>query len=181
MRRALNSSSGFPSFTYGACVLILGGLAALGQGGMILLRAADRNSPKTASSSPAAKPSDPATETIDLAMYSRIREEGFKRSHVMEYASELFDGIGQRLTGSPNLAKASEWARMQLAAMGASNPRLESWGDFGMGWQQLQTSAFMTAPDRATFLAQATPWSPATNGNQNADVIAVHPTVTLRN
>jgi carboxypeptidase Q len=173
MRRALNSSSGFPSFTYGACVLILGGLAALGQGGMILLRAADRNSPKTASSSPAAKPSDPATETIDLAMYSRIREEGFKRSHVMEYASELFDGIGQRLTGSPNLAKASEWARMQLAAMGASNPRLESWGDFGMGWQQLQTSAFMTAPDRATFLAQATPWSPATNGNQNADVIAV--------
>jgi len=49
----------------------------------------------------------PATETLDLAMYQRIRDEGLNHSHVMEFASALMDGIGPRLTGSPNLAKAN--------------------------------------------------------------------------
>jgi carboxypeptidase Q len=53
------------------------------------------------------------------------------------------------------------------------NAHLENWGDFGMGWQQIQTSVFMRIPDRATFIAQATPWSPATNGTLDAEVIAV--------
>jgi hypothetical protein len=37
----------------------------------------------------------PLTENLDLAMYSRIREEGLNHSRIMEYASGLFDGIGQ--------------------------------------------------------------------------------------
>src|ERR1035438_3274369 len=60
----------------------------------------------------------PATESLDLGMYARIREEGFNHSHIMEYASALFDDIGPRLTGSPNLAKANAWTRDQLTAMG---------------------------------------------------------------
>ena len=44
----------------------------------------------------------PATETLDLAMYQRIRDEGLNHSHVMEFATALMDGIGPRLTGSPN-------------------------------------------------------------------------------
>jgi hypothetical protein len=32
----------------------------------------------------------PATESLDLSMYARIREEGFNHSHIMEYASALF-------------------------------------------------------------------------------------------
>src|ERR1035437_352006 len=51
----------------------------------------------------------PATETLDLAMYQRIRDEGLNHSHVMEFATALMDGIGPRLTGSPNLAKANAW------------------------------------------------------------------------
>jgi carboxypeptidase Q len=43
-------------------------------------------------------------ESLDLNMYSRIRDEGFKHSRVMEYASALFDDIGPRLTGSPAMA-----------------------------------------------------------------------------
>ncbi len=115
----------------------------------------------------------PAAESLDLGMYTSIREEGFNHSHVMEYASALFDDIGPRLTGSPNLAKANAWTRDQLTAMGCSNAHLESWGDFGLGWRQLSTSVDMVTPDTAVFIAQATPWSPATHGSVTAEVIAV--------
>jgi carboxypeptidase Q len=115
----------------------------------------------------------PATESLDLDMYARIREEGLNRSHVMEYASALFDDIGPRLTGSPNLAKANAWTRDQLTAMGCANAHLESWGDFGMGWRQISTSVDMVKPDTAVFIAQATPWSPPTHGAVTAELIAV--------
>jgi hypothetical protein len=56
----------------------------------------------------------PVAESLDLNMYQRIRDEGFNHSHVMEFASSLADGIGARLTGSPNLTKANEWTRDTL-------------------------------------------------------------------
>jgi carboxypeptidase Q len=113
----------------------------------------------------------PDRELLDLNMYQRIREEGLYHSHIMEYASALTDDIGPRLTGSPNMAKANAWTRDQFTAMGCSNAHLESWGEFGMGWQQLNTWVRMTAPDTAVFIAQAAPWSPATNGPANGSAI----------
>ena len=115
----------------------------------------------------------PATENLDLEMYGRIRVEGLDHSHIMEYASGLFDGIGPRLTGSPNMARANAWTRDQLTAMGCANAKLESWGEFGMGWRQISTSVDMATPDTAVLIAQATPWSPATPGAVTAEVIAV--------
>jgi carboxypeptidase Q len=115
---------------------------------------------------------DPAG-TLDLQMYSRIRAEGFQHSHVMEYAAALLDGIGPRLTGSPAMASASQWAIKQLTAMGCSNAHLESWGEFGLGWTQLSASLSIVTPGSGTFLAQATAWSPPTNGEVIADLIAV--------
>jgi hypothetical protein len=106
-------------------------------------------------------------------MYSRIREEGLKHSHVMEYGSALMDGIGPRLTGSPNMKRANEWTREQLAAMGCSNAHLEDWGEFGMGWQQLNTWLRMTSPDTAVFIAQAAPWSPSTDGPKTGQVMLI--------
>ena len=111
-----------------------------------------------------AEMAQPATETIDLNAYNMIREEGLQHSHVMDFAGGLADGIGPRLTGSPNLAKANAWTRDQLTKMGCANAHLEDWGEFGMGWQQLNTWVRMTEPDTAVFVAQATPWSPGTNG-----------------
>jgi carboxypeptidase Q len=106
----------------------------------------------------------PQRESLDLNMYQQIRLEGLDHSHVMEYASALADGIGPRLTGSQNLAKANAWTRDQLTAMGCMNAHLEDWGEFGMGWTQLNTWVRMTSPDTAVFIAQAAPWSPATSG-----------------
>src|SRR6201997_2126691 len=71
----------------------------------------------------------PTTETLDLAMYQRIRDEGLNHSHVMEFGSALMDGIGPRLTGSPNAMKANEWTRDTLTKIGLENAHLEDWGE----------------------------------------------------
>ncbi len=124
-----------------------------------------------------AKPSyelpQPATETLDYSAYASIRTEALSHSHIMEYASALTDDIGPRLTGSPNLKKANEWTRDQLTAMGCANAHLEDWGEFGMGWVQLNTWVRMTSPDHAVFIAQAAPWSPATKGPVSGSAIWV--------
>ncbi|HTD95593.1 MAG TPA: M20/M25/M40 family metallo-hydrolase [Edaphobacter sp.] len=113
----------------------------------------------------------PATENIDLTMYSRIREEGFKHSHVMEFAGALNDGIGPRLTGSPNMAKANAWTRDTLTKIGLENSHLEDWGEFGMGWQQINTWVRLVSPDPEPLWAQAAPWSPATNGPVTGEAV----------
>src|ERR1700688_4227251 len=122
-----------------------------------------------------AKPSyelpQPATENLDYTMYQRIRSEGLSHSHVMEFASALADGIGPRLTGSPNLKRANEWTRDQLTAMGCSNAHLEDWGEFEIGWRQLNTWVRMSAPDTAVFIAQALPWSPSSHGPINGRAV----------
>ena len=115
----------------------------------------------------------PERETLDYEMYGSIRNEALNHSKVMEYASALMDGIGPRLTGSPNLKKANEWTRDQLTAMGCVNAHLEDWGEFGMGWQQENTWLRMTSPDTAVFIAQAAPWSPATKGPITASAVWV--------
>lgn len=78
----------------------------------------------------------PEIETLDYRAYDEIRREALGHSHVMEYASALMDGIGPRLTGSPNMKKANEWTRDQLTAMGCSKAHLEDWGEFGMAWDR---------------------------------------------
>jgi carboxypeptidase Q len=115
----------------------------------------------------------PPSETVDLNAYNQIREEGLEHSHVMELAGALMDGIGPRLTGSPNMAKANAWTRDQLAKMGCAHAHLEDWGDFGIGWQQLNTWVRMTEPDTAVFVAQALPWSPPTKGPITAQAVSV--------
>ena len=138
------------------------------------LSAADKSKTNTNTADPN-KPSYemplPAKENIDYTMYQRIRDEGIGHSRVMEYASGLMDGIGPRLTGSPNVKKANEWTRDQFTAMGCANAHLEDWGEFGMGWQQLNTWVRMASPDTAVFIAQSAPWSPSTNGAVNGAAI----------
>jgi hypothetical protein len=143
--------------------------------GAVALYAADK--PKSAAAPAATDPYtevQPATECLDLNMYQRIRDEGLNRSHVMEFASALMDGIGPRLTASPNAKKANEWTRDTLTKIGLENAHLEDWGEFGMSWQQLNTWARMVTPDTAVLIVQATPWSPSTSGPVSGEVAYVN-------
>ena len=115
----------------------------------------------------------PSVEDIDLTMYSRIRTEGFSHGKVMQFGAALADGIGPRLTGSPNMAKANAWTRDTLTAIGLQNAHFEDWGEFGMGWQQINTWARMVSPDPEPLWMQAAPWSPATNGPVSGEIVYV--------
>jgi hypothetical protein len=114
------------------------------------------------------------SDAPDLTTYGRIRDEGSIRSRVMDYATELMDGIGPRLTGSPNLDRASTWAMERLTAAGSTNVRKESWGEFGLGWRPRNVWVRLVEPYPANFIAAAGPWSPATPGSITGDVVTVH-------
>lgn len=113
------------------------------------------------------------SEAPDLDVYRRIRDEGMRRSQVMSLASELIDGIGPRLTGSPNLAKAVAWSQQRLRLVGLANVRTDSWGVFGIGWRQRNAWLRMVEPDTAPFIVHAAPWSPATPGAITGEVVAI--------
>ncbi len=105
-----------------------------------------------------------AAETPDLTMQTRIRQEEFRNSKVMEIASGLMDFVGARLTGSPNMKRANEWTRDKLAEFGLSNAHLEPWGPFGKGWSYEYVSLRMTSPDVVQMWALPRAWSASTNG-----------------
>lgn len=105
-----------------------------------------------AQQSPAADPNDPI---------ARIKEEGQKRSQVMETMSHLSDVIGPRLTASPNMKRANDWTRDQLAKWGLQNARLDPFGPFGRGWELKSFSAEMIAPQAMPLIAFPKAWSPA--------------------
>ncbi|AEU39143.1 M20/M25/M40 family metallo-hydrolase [Granulicella mallensis] len=115
----------------------------------------------------------PSTENLDLTMYARIRAEGLQHGKVMDFGAALADGIGPRLTGSPNMAKANAWTRDTLSKIGLENAHLEDWGEFGMGWQQINTWARMVSPDPEPLWMQAAPWSPATKGPVTGEIVYV--------
>ncbi len=104
---------------------------------------------------------------------ARIRDEGFSRSRVRDYAAQLIDGIGSRLAGSPNMQRALAWAQQTLRDAGIANVRAETWGRFGLGWQERNTWARMTEPDTTPILLRAAPWSPSTKGAVTAAVVKV--------
>jgi len=118
-----------------------------------------------------ASPAAFAEERVDLDMITRIRAEGYRRSKVMDTASELMDRIGPRLTGSPQMKAANEWTRKQFADWGLANAHLESWGPFGRGWWYEKCAVRMTAPDHAELLALPSAWTPGTNGSVKAAVV----------
>jgi carboxypeptidase Q len=110
------------------------------------------------------KPATWSQEKVDLETITKIRYEGFRNSKIMELASGLMDGIGERLTGSPNMHRANEWTRDQLTSFGLINAHLEAWGPFGRGWANQYVNVRMLSPDTAPLLAYAKAWTPGTNG-----------------
>jgi carboxypeptidase Q len=103
-------------------------------------------------------------EKFDQAAIDKIKEEGMKHSQVMDTLSYLTDVPGARLTGSPGLKAAQEWAKQKLAEWGLQNAHLEAWGPFGRGWSLEGFSANLIKPNYAPLIAYPKAWSPSTSG-----------------
>lgn len=110
----------------------------------------------------------PATDPV-----ARIRDEGLNRSEVMATLSHLTDIVGPRLTGSPELRRASEWARDRFTTWGLQNAALEPWGPFGRGWSLRRFSAQIVAPQAIPLIAYPKAWSPSV-GIQPLEADVIH-------
>jgi hypothetical protein len=115
----------------------------------------------------------PTTERVDLDAVYRIKDEGLQRSKVMEIESWLTDVYGPRLTNSPNIREAADWAQKTMKEWGLSNVHTESW-TFGRGWQNQRVLANAVTPRSYPLIAYPKPWTPGTKGPVTAEaVIAV--------
>ncbi|MDB5062336.1 MAG: peptidase, partial [Mucilaginibacter sp.] len=114
-----------------------------------------------------------AQETVDQAAVQKIREEGLNHSKVMETAFYLTDVAGPRLSGSPGLKRAQDWAVNQLKSWGLANSKLEYWGKFGKGWEVQKNYAAITVPYYHAIIAIPKAWTPSTNGPIKGEVVLV--------
>src|SRR2546423_4005679 len=105
-----------------------------------------------------------AAEAPDLTMQTRIRQEEFRNSKVMDIATGLTDFIGPRLTGSPNMKRANDWTRDKLTEFGLSDAHLEPWSPYGTGWSYESCSLRLVSPDVAQLWALPRAWTASTNG-----------------
>src|SRR6185295_17184877 len=105
-----------------------------------------------------------AEEKVDLGAVYRIKTEAFQHSKVMEHAFYLTDVYGPRLTGSPGLQAAGDWAVKRFKEWGLSGANLEKWGPFGRGWSQVKFGAHLKEPQYAPLIGFSRPWSPGTGG-----------------
>ena len=62
-----------------------------------------------------------AQERVDWETVSRIRDEGLNRSQVMDLVGYMSDVLGPRLTASPSMRRAQEWAREKMGEVGLEN------------------------------------------------------------
>ena len=112
-----------------------------------------------------------AADRPDLDAIYKIKAEGLQHSQVMEIESYLTDVYGPRLTGSPSLKAAAEYAKQKLTEWGLVNARLEPWGPFGRGWSNDRFSAQVIAPQTYPIIAYSKAWTPGTDGMVTAEAI----------
>lgn len=115
-----------------------------------------------------------AQEPVDMDVVEQIRKEGLENSHVMDYLGWMTDVYGPRLTGSPMLDKASDWAMEEMERIGLTNVHKDDWGPFGKGWT-LDDLTVEAATPYGSFALTAYPkaWSPGTDGRVSGEVVFV--------
>jgi hypothetical protein len=108
---------------------------------------------------------------VDTSAVSRIKDEGFNRSEVMEIMSYLTDVYGPRLTWSPEYREAGVWAAKKLKEWGLQNVALDNTGPVGKGWTLKRFSANVLGPRAFPVIAYPKAWSPGTNGTVRGNVV----------
>ena len=113
-----------------------------------------------------------AAEAVDAAAVASLRNEGFQRSRVMEFAHVLTDLYGPRYANSPSYDGAAGWARDTLAEFGLETV-LEPWGEFGYAWENRYMSVHLTEPQYQPVIGYAQPGTRGTEGGIAGPVSAL--------
>lgn len=115
-------------------------------------------------------------------VYAQIRTEETNNSRIMWIIHEVADVHGPRVTGSPTLKEAQDWAVKTLASWGLSNAHLEPWTfqpPSAMtpvpGWENVELEADVLAPFHGQLMVKPLAWTPSTHGVRTSDVVLITP------
>lgn len=115
-------------------------------------------------------------------VYTQIRMEETNNSKIMWIIHEIADVYGPRLTGTPNLKAADDWAVRTMTSWGLSNVHLEPWtfqpptaAKPVPGWANLDLVADAVAPFHGPLVVEPLAWTPSTKGEVRAQVVLIDP------
>ena len=95
--------------------------------------------------------------------------EGMDNSQAWHIGQALLDSIGPRLTGTPAVDRANEWAESRLSGWGVDT-RIEYYGTW-KGWERGVTHVDLIEPRVRTLDATLMAWSPGTAGTVEGGVV----------
>jgi len=115
-------------------------------------------------------------------VYAQIRAEETNNSKIMWLIHEISDVYGPRVTGTPSLKAADDWAVKTLASWGLSNAHLEPWtfqppsaAKPVPGWENISLLAEAESPFRGQLMVKPLAWTPSTKGVVTAHVVQLDP------
>ena len=124
--------------------------------------------------------SAPAPEIPEV--YAQIRAEETNNSRIMWIIHEVADVYGPRVTGTPNLKAADDWAVRTMASWGLVNTRLEPWtfqpesaATPVPGWENVDLKAEAVSPFHGQLMVEPLAWTPSTAGVVTAQVVLIDP------
>ena len=104
---------------------------------------------------------------------TKIREEGMKNSKIMRTLHYFTDVYGPRLTGSPNLKLAGEWAANEMKSWGFDKTELEPWNFGHPGWVNERASGFITSPVQDSLVFEVLAWTPGTKSSVKGQTVQI--------
>lgn len=121
-----------------------------------------------------------APEVADV--YAKIRAEETNNSKIMWIIHEVADVYGPRVTGTPNLKAADDWAIRTMAGWGLLNTHLEPWtfqppsaATPVPGWENMELLAEAVTPFHGQLMVKPLAWTPSTKGMVTAPVVSLDP------
>jgi hypothetical protein len=115
-------------------------------------------------------------------MYALIRAEETNNSKIMWIIHEIADVYGPRVTGTPNLKAADDWAVATMTSWGLANAHLEPWtfqppsaATPVPGWENMELLAEAVTPFHGQLMVMPLAWTPSTNGVVTAKVVMLQP------
>ncbi len=112
-------------------------------------------------------------EGIDPDINTKILREGMSNSQIMRTLYFFSDVYGPRLTGSPNLKKAGEWAVKRMREWGFENAHLEPWKFGHPGWTNERAAGFILSPVKDSLVFEVLAWTPSTSGTVTAQALQI--------
>jgi carboxypeptidase Q len=110
-------------------------------------------------------------EKVDTVVMNQIKDEGMKRSQVMDFMSTFSDVYGPRLAGSPDYKQAADWVSQKLASLGLQNIHFEKSGPVAKGWTLKRFYLTSIQPKGFPITAFPKAWSPGVKGPVSADAV----------